>query len=446
MALVLIVGVLAVSITVATKLIGNNGEDSNGTSPFENVNIEEYMSAASEIRNLEFRQDVSMETMSEENPRNYLERQLEGSYPEGLGKEEKTLRAFGLMPEGVDLRESFLQLHSQSTAGFYDSKKDKFYIVGDTKSLNNQISKITIVHELTHALQDQHFNLQSLLRHENNDDLSLAVKGLIEGDATYTMIEYLIQSSGISDKVSESYIDKYLNSLEGSFESFYKDENIPMFLVKTLQFQYLQGLSFVKEARDGSWERINQIYGDLPTSTEQILHPEKYLDNRDYPTVLELPSLENTLGSGWTSLQNNNMGEYMIGVLFQEYFPAADEDSANRESRYGWDGDSYLSYFNSEENRLALVWLSIWDTEGDAMEFRERYRSLLMKKYPDAKIALDNRNSLILDLGEIRMLLERAGKEILVLEGIPSSKLQQLRDKIFAETDKKVLRHANPDS
>lgn len=438
--MVLIIGALAVSIMVGIYLTGDNEGGSNGT-PSEKVNIEEYMSVVSEIRKLEFMQDVQVGSMSRENLRDYLERQLENRYPGGLWKEEKTLRVFGLMPEGVDLKESFLQLHSQITGGFYDSKKDKFYIVGGMKEWTDQISKVTIIHELTHALQDQHFDLQSLLKHENNDDLSLAVNGVIEGDATYAMIEYQLQTMGIGKKGSEEIIERTMNNMKSSFESFYRNGDIPMVLVKTLQFQYLQGLNFVKEIRNGNWERITQIYGDLPTSTEQILHPEKYLGDRDHPTVLELPSLENSLGSEWLSLQNNNLGEYMIGVLFQKYFPDADDDSVNRESRYGWDGDSYLSYFNEEENRLALAWLSVWDTEENAVEFRERYKALLMKKYPNAEITSEDGSDLILDLDKSRVLLERIGKEVLVLEGIPSSKLQQVRDRIFAEMDKRVLRN-----
>jgi len=423
----------------------------------EKPKIQEYMEAVSEIRGLGFKRRVPMRTMTQENLRNYLTERLDRDFsPEKLKKAERTIRAFGVFPEDRALRETVLGFYSQLIIGFYDPENKEFFLVEEeniSQYLREQgalleaffkttIEEYVIIHELTHALQDQYFDLQTLpMRKENNDDLSLAVSALIEGDAQYTTLDYLYRKIGKNLQMFSTLMKSDYLQMMNTAQPIPGLENFPIFLTKIYMFPYTGGLLFTMEGRTENWGEINEAYADLPASTEQILHPEKYFENRDYPTILTLPELGSILGAEWELQENNNFGEYALGVLLLHFFQESADVQKNLEARDGWDGDSYFSYYNEDENTVALVWLTTWDSEGDSAEFQQRYRELLEKKYPDAEILAEEENLLILGIENNRVLLQRRQKDVLVLERIPARHLQDVAAEIWENTERHELKN-----
>lgn len=398
----------------------------------ENNKIEEYMDATAKIRKLDFKENVPIKFMTTKEFRNYIENELKNEYPNGFKEYELTLEAFGLFPEERDLEKTLLNLYTSQVSGFYDTEEEKFYII-EGKSYGAE--GFVAVHELTHALQDQHFNLDTLPTEEkNNDDLSLASSALIEGGATYVGLRYQYKSENMI-QYSSRIFKQSLNSPESTASL---GENIPIFLIKTVNFPYYGGLPFVLEGLNEGWEGINKIYSDPPNSTEQIMHPEKYFEERDYPTMLEIPDLTPPLTSGWKMIEKNKFGEFGIGTLLLKHLPEA--KNKDIEARNGWDGDSYHCYYNKSENKVAIAWISTWDTDKDAEEFMKRYKEVLEEKYSNINIITETKNSITLRTEKNIVYMEKRDKDIILLEGFPEIKIQEIRTKILTQTDREVKR------
>ncbi len=422
---ILMIIAVGFSVFIGVGVFLSNGSDTSPENDLENNNLRKYMTIVEEVRNMRFKENVPMGTMDRENLGNYLKADIENRYPSGLENFERTLRVFGFISENIDLKNTLLQFQTQEVAGFYDPEVDKFYVIGEKISFDSLADKETIIHELTHALQDQHFGLESMPNSSTSrDDISLSSDALIEGGAMTVTFDYYSDQYGIDVK---EYGDEVIDRLRQNFES--QIGEYPRILVETMAFQYVDGYSFVRTIRGKDWNNVNRAYRDLPLSTEQVLHPEKYLGDEDLPKALVLPSLENSFGSRWTLLENNNVGEFQIGVLFREFF--SDENSINIEARNGWDGDTYHTYYNREENSTALVWLSTWDTQEDAMEFGERYQNLISQKYQDPKLVDANDGSVVFETDDGRVVVERRGKEVLVLEGASSSVFDSVQSKVW---------------
>jgi hypothetical protein len=229
--------------------------------------------------------------------------------PERLRAFAASLKAFGLIPEAMDLRAYLPELLSSQVAGFYDPDRKYLALVdlphsspeekGEKKGKPQVDQDMTLVHELTHALQDQSFALD---RFENPDPLSdagTAGTALVEGDATLTMLDYesrthLETTPGMTGVLSGMMRDPRKTiaaspDLPGTREML----AAPAWFRDTLLFSYLQGAAFCLEVRrQGGQKLLDYAFTtDPPRSTEQILHPEKWYGRRDDPVVLHLPDL-----------------------------------------------------------------------------------------------------------------------------------------------------------
>ena len=146
-------------------------------------------------------------------------------------------------------------------------------------------------------------------------------------------------------------------------------------------FPYAYGGAFLKEIlKDGSWQDVDRIYSDLPESTEQILHPEKYLYSRDHPTDVDTKRQQENLSEDWKPVIDNVLGEFSTYLLLKEYIS---DEQAQRASE-GWDGDR-VALWEDRSGNTAVLLSTIWDGNTDASEFFEAYSELIVKKYPQAE-------------------------------------------------------------
>lgn len=410
-----------------------------GSNERASKSVDEYMEVVSSIRKLNFEENVPAVKLKRSEFRNYMDNRMEEERDTDWTESDKTLKAFGLIPENLNWKKTVVEYQESQTAGFYDSEKNQFYVVKNGGERNRNF---TIAHELTHALQDQIFGLETLPTDaENNDDPVLAVDSLVEGGAYYVSLEYKFQKN-------RKHLIQVFDSLENRLERFLNttdtlgDENFPLILEKIQLFPYLAGLRFTVHGIENGWKRINRAYSDPPTSTEQILHPEKYFENRDNPTIITLPSLSRTLEKDWKLQENNTFGEYAVGVLFLKFFKGPENVEKNISARTGWDGDSYLTYYSKKDNKTAIAWMSTWDTKENATQFYNRYRKLLGEKYSNEDIVRENRTYLQMKTNDGRALLERRKSDVLVLERIHSEKLDKISHLVWTQRKKKTLENA----
>jgi hypothetical protein len=282
------------------------------------------------------------------------------------------LEAFGYVETDLDIIKVYLDVIGEQVLGFYDTDETTLNIIAVSQAFGPN-DEITLAHEVGHALQDQNYGLkarQELLRGEN--DRQLAFQALIEGDATLLMLEYARTYFTIAQL-------RQLLQSEGSTATAAFDA-APMIIQRELLFPYTDGLAFVSEHfQRGSWAAVDALFRDPPESTEQILHPEKYLA-REGPVPLPLPDLAGTLGPDWRFLEESTLGELDFRILVEQF---VDLQTAERAAA-GWGGDRYQLFRRDTDGALILGMRSAWDTEADAVEFFSAYQRVAGRRHaPD---------------------------------------------------------------
>lgn len=287
-------------------------------------------------------------------------------------------QVLGLLPDEVDLAQAYLTLLGAQVAGFYDTDTKVMNVIpvlGETPGSSLSITEqIIFVHEYTHALQDQHFSLDALDDAETTavPDRSLALTALVEGDATAAMQLYaqeLMRRNPLAalSLLAEGALSNTLTLPPGT----------PDVLARELLFPYEEGYDFVLAiARANGWEDVNAAYANPPTTTEQILHPEKYLAGEGAivnPAWAELYAFP---GEGWTQRWNVPLGEYYL----REHLRTLMTNSEASAAAAGWGGDQFTVYESEDGQRLWLLTLA-WDTPEDALEFVDAYRAALTGAY-----------------------------------------------------------------
>jgi len=330
-----------------------------------------YEHYAQELRGLKFKRPVKYKHVRKNDVKGLLDKKLEEQYPEDEFNDKiEAYTKIGLLKSSEGIREMMLEMLTEQVAGFYDTDEQTLFTITD-HGLDPQFDAMIYVHELTHVLQDQHFDIAQIgLYQEHNDDMAIAALALIEGDAILIMGQYFAVYGEFSFKLL-----KQAMSIDSS-----KLNSAPLALQRNLLFPYTEGISFVTEihSRDG-WDGVNEVFKDPPQSSEQIFHPEKYLDDPDEPTEIELPDLKKILGDQWRLLDNNVMGELNTQVLFQLYLGKW----LSRRPSKGWDGDRYNVLKNTEDGSMLFIWSTVWDTQKDVDEFYSAYIRLIEKKYPN---------------------------------------------------------------
>ena len=272
-----------------------------------------------------------------------------------------------LFDPGVDLHQLLLDLYTEEVMGFYDLEEAQLYIVGDTGL--DPLEQLTFVHEYTHALQDQLFDLGEQTEAVADDsDRARALMALAEGDATLAMQQYLVDH--LDELASLELLGQVLLADTRLFDA------APLVVREELLFPYEQGLAFVTThyTRTG-WAAVNEVWRDPPQSTEQILHPERYPE--DTPEWVTIPALTSTLGAGWSLYQEDTLGEFILRL----HLAVRLEEQEVDEAATGWGGDRYVLYVNPETDEACLAVYLVWDDEDEADEFVEAYIAYADERY-----------------------------------------------------------------
>jgi hypothetical protein len=326
------------------------------------ADIEEEMQT---VRDLELLDPINVSTMTLEEYQEQTREELEGYPAESWQRDQAALVAMGLLDENADIQDIYTQAYGGSFVGYYDPATDEMVLIAfsDGEDLS-PLGQVTYAHETVHAIQDQHFDLEDMLSSslEGNGDGALAVRSLIEGDAMTAEAQYLLDNR----ELALAYLEEVMGIQENDPDLA---GDMPGFLIAQIGFPYEHGVEFVQYLYDeGGWELVNEAYTTPPTSTEQILHPEKYLEGEE-PIEVEIEDLSAVLGEDWEEIQADTWGEFGVDTLLVE------SDLSTRQVRRaseGWGGDAYSIMLN-EDNELAVVWQSEWDSERDAREFARTY-------------------------------------------------------------------------
>jgi hypothetical protein len=305
---------------------------------------------------------------------------IEEGYLQTLPDLARSLSARGLIKPTYDLTKYALNGLADNIGGFYIPWLKQLFVIGTNF---HGLERFVFSHEYDHALADQRFNIDQLGVYPDclsNSQRCAAIKALVEGDATLLMQEWLQQYAGPLD---------YQDIVRYRAPSQMLPEDYPPpYVSRDLAFPYAAGLEFVQYLhRRGNWAAVNKAYANLPASTEQILHPEKYVAD-EQPIEVTAPPLTDTLSSGWRLIDDDVLGEWTTYLILRAGADVAaqlDERTSLAASR-GWGGDHYQVYYNDTLSQTVLAAEWIWDTPRDTTEFKQALAKYLDERYRGAKL------------------------------------------------------------
>jgi hypothetical protein len=289
----------------------------------------------------------------------------------------------GLYPPGIDLKRATLNLLDEQIAGFYDPDSKRMILVAGTEDAGfwggtaefviqrDLMGEMILAHELTHALQDQHFDLAAKLDAlKDNDDRALALKSVAEGDATITGFGYVVGG------MDQAKLDLVVSRLSELPEMFAKEaKSAPEGLREPLIFQYSAGVKFVAAAYNrGGYTAVDELFRQPPQSSQQILHPELYFDNPTPPVQIKIAGYQQVLKE-WSKADENCQGELGLNIILKLAFGAG---SRQVKLAGAWKGDRLVSLTRGSD--LSVIWMIDMGSERAASQLAAAYTEALDRR------------------------------------------------------------------
>ena len=297
-----------------------------------------------------------------------------------LPNEARAFSALGLIKPTYDLNRYFLNSFADNTGGFYVPWQNVLYAVGEKFG---GVERLIFAHEFAHALLDQKFHINDLGVFPTcalDQQHCQAIRTLIEGDAALTTDQWVAQSASKQDKTDIAKNQPPTQAVP--------DDNAPPFITKDVSFARTAGSNFVKSLyQRGGWAQVNKAYGNLPLSTEQILHPEKYQSGEQPIAVAAVP-LTDTLGKGWQLVYDDVLGEWTTYLVLSASVDEASRlpDNVAKKAAEGWGGDRVQVYYNPDADQTAMTADWVWDTSVDATEFKTALATFLDQRFRGARV------------------------------------------------------------
>ena len=382
--------------------------DSKRTSPLRMV--ERYQTVIKQISHMKVRDDVKITVKARGVARQeFFDSIMEESYenPESyIDSYEFFLKRLHLVEKDFGLYDFLLESVYSDVSGMYLPKKKELLILKDA---NTRIMSATLIHELIHAAQDSVVDLDDLYEtHANSVDGNLALKCLIEGQAI--AIETLIRANqSIEDRSAEEVMKEVAQLVSKRME----ENSFDSVLESTQLFPYTAGYNFVAtQYSKGGKKDFRSMYNRIPTSTEQILHYDKFVRN-EMPKVTILEEQKRVMNTLWKELDSTTLGEFYIQAIFNTLLK--DSLALNKQAASGWGGDR-INVFEAN-GRKFFVWDTLWDSKADANEFYKRYEMFSKMRFGNSKFTQTKTFNIVYPQKEPHLLIRKEGLRVLIIEG-----------------------------
>jgi hypothetical protein len=343
--------------------------------------LQQIESDVSSVRGLQPKSTVPIQFLDQAALQSqYLDRFNQQYLPSERESDQKLLTTIGLIGQSDSVVQILQGILQEQILGVYDQDDKTMYMLGDNGRFGPS-EKVTFAQEYDHALQDQYYDLNTLApKHPENDDRSLAVQALIQGDAT--LLERLwAQQNLTADELNQV----------GQGGSTSKLFSAPLFLREQLLFPYGDGFNFVRQIYQTSgYSGVDDVFKDPPQSTAQILHIDKYR-NHVAPVTVDVPDLsQGALGDGWREVSSNVFGELDLRLILTQLT----DSTHGVRGASGWSGDRWELL--EKNGRTALAMKSVWDSDDDATTFLQTFGQAMQNRYFGASVdsASDTRQAL----------------------------------------------------
>jgi len=348
------------------------------------ADMEVIQREVADVRGLEIRDDaVPRYVVSKARVRPILEVSFlaGGGTQEEVADQVVVLSALGLLKPTYNLYTNALNGLTDNIGGFYFPWNHELYVIG---THFGGVERWVFSHEFGHALVDQHYNIDSMGVYplcQGDQQRCQAIRALVEGDATLVMNQWFQQYKRPQDIEDILTYNPPPVTLPEQFP--------PPYLYLDSAFPYQYGLTFVTQLYNlGRWARVNEVYQNLPLSTEQIMHPEKYLASERPVEVAEVPVAQVLTDPAWRAIESNVLGEWTTYLMlgYGADIDAQLDDQTARVAATGWGGDRYQVYANAEGGEIVLVAHWVWDSAIDASTFDRAMQDYMDKRYSGGAI------------------------------------------------------------
>jgi hypothetical protein len=356
---------------------------------------ESLLPGLAERSGLALREPVRLERRSRAQLAAYLRAKLDEELPvEEARSVVDAYALLGLVPPDLDLRRVLLGLYGEQIAGFYEPDSTALFVMDDQASADLEP---LLMHELVHAIQDQHTDLSALVGPDVESDRATAAQAAVEGHATLVMMEYMAeQMMGMRLDLATlpDFGPQLRAALETTRSQFPELAGAPLVIQESLLFPYLEGAGFV-QALWSRGERVAPLGDYLPQSSEQVMEH----DLGDVPVGLRLEV------SGARTVDDDVLGRLSLGVLLREHV-----GDAGQGLDAGWAGDHY-ALTERLDGRRGLVWYVIWDDTASRDRFASAVQDVLGRFGGPATLEradVEGRPATVLRIGALEGVASRA--------------------------------------
>lgn len=329
--------------------------------------IQELKQQVVAIGKLDFKTDIPVRYYNKKRLKRYISARVEEEYPETLSKKDAVfIQLMGFSDRRINLKNIHKKIRLNNVGALYNKETKELWVLNEYRAIDLMNSMI-VVHELRHAVQDAHFDLPGILRKFSfYDDRGLAVRSAVEGDAALTALIFNGFDPGV---MSATFSSDPLISFSpiGNTAQLYQAPDIVKY---RFTMPYIDGLRFVTAVlKKKKWKGVNKILTSPPQSTEQVLHPGKYL-KRETP----IPVTVRYKPEGYEHYHSGVIGEYYLNILLME-------KPANRymDHAVGWGGDTFFIYV--DPSSYFLVWKSLWDEDAFCANFYFAFKRFIESKF-----------------------------------------------------------------
>ena len=413
--------------------------------------VDEILAFASKDTLLPIKHPVKKEMVS----RQQVEKYIGGKFNDDTDRKrfersELVLKKFGLLPRDFNLHNFLIKLYGEQVAGYYDEKTKKINLL-NWVSLDMQ--KPVMAHELTHALQDQSFDLEKMVKKEDEvekrgpedpnalvkvDEESTCRSAVLEGQAMIVLLDYVMAPSGKTIKDSPELVDLMQAQMQKQGDSPVFD-SAPLLLKEELTFPYGQGMKFIRDLviSGGKQLAFTDVLRRMPMTTREILEPKEYLAGHVVPPLL-LPDFGFLKGE-YEPFDAGAIGELDVQILLKQYA----EDQVAAKLSPEWRGGSYYAVGRkgvkptdpNSTAHVALIYVSKWASEDAAQQFARIYASALPGRYKQLKhgeAPVEGREKYLSADGPI--FIQRNGNLVIAVESFDD----QTADKLIQAAQKKA--------
>ncbi len=373
--------------------------------------IDNIVRTLSGITGLAEKHPVPYGRMTKRQLRQFLNKRIKKTIrPEEIRADELSLKMFGLVPQDFDLKKSTIDLLTEQAAAFYDYDEKKLFMLEDS---SQAAETTTLAHELSHALADQHFDLEHFMEDSPaDDDENLAHTAVVEGQASWLMIAYELKQRDQKPAPTMEMLKSVGDSSEDSMSDYPVLKGSPLYIQQSLLFPYSEGTLFF----DAVYRKIGKaafsaVFTDPPADSGQIIHPERYF-RHEKATTPEIPKA--TLKSEGKEISEGSVGEFDHRILIRQYLGEAKAKQLAPHLR----GGQFRVVTSGKTHKPVLEYASQWDSAEQASSFFAAYRKILQAKWKHCDFAIDT-PSAIAGTGDNGYFVTRlSGSTISSIEGL----------------------------